>query len=97
VADPNNREAFDHWYNDDHLPKAVAAFQAVRAWRGWSEVDPSIHYANYEFLDRTHVEAVMKSEALQSLIAEFDRDWGTRAPRTREVVVTSQVRTAQND
>src|SRR3954471_602091 len=36
-------------YNDEHLPQAIAALHPIRAWRGWSEVDPLIHYAAYEF------------------------------------------------
>ena len=49
VADPSDRAAFDHWYATEHLPQAVAAFGAQSAWRGWSEVDPAIHYAVYWF------------------------------------------------
>jgi hypothetical protein len=36
VNDPGDREAFDRWYEQEHLPQAAAAFQAIRAWRGWS-------------------------------------------------------------
>ena len=34
-VDPSVREAFDSWYEDEHLPDAVGAFGAVGAWRGW--------------------------------------------------------------
>ena len=51
ITDAGEREAFDRWYEQEHLPQAAAAFQAVRAWRGWSEADPAIHYAFYEFPD----------------------------------------------
>jgi hypothetical protein len=37
----SDREPFDRWYEQEHLPQAAASFQAVRAWRGWSEVNPS--------------------------------------------------------
>ncbi len=63
----------------------------VRAWRGWSEVDPAIHYAFYELADLTAAQAILNSEDLKGLIAEFDRVWGTRVTRTREVVVTRQL------
>ena len=71
-----------------------SGFQAVRAWRGWSEVDPSIHYAFYEFPDLSAAQVVLDSDTLKGLIAEFDRVWGTRVPRTREVVAARQTITA---
>jgi hypothetical protein len=91
VADPSEREKFDRWYEHEHLPQAAAAFQAVRAWRGWSEVDPAIHYAFYEFPDVTAAQVALNSDAMKGLIADFDRVWGTRVTRTREVVVTRQL------
>jgi hypothetical protein len=50
VADSGEREAFDRWYEQEHLPQAAAAFQAVRAWRGWSEVDPRSTTPSTNFL-----------------------------------------------
>ena len=93
VADPSEKGAFDHWYNDEHLPQAVAALHPIRACRGWSEIDPLVHYAAYEFGERADLDAALSSDTLKPLIAEFDRVWGTRVSRTREVVVTSQVHT----
>ena len=90
VRDPKDRDPFDRWYNDEHFPQAVTAWHPVRAWRGWSEIDPLIHYATYEFRERADLDAVLNSDSIKGFIAEFDRLWGTRVPRTREVVVTSQ-------
>jgi hypothetical protein len=45
-------------------PQAAAAFQAVRAWRGWSEVNPAIHYAFYEFPDLSASQVILESDAL---------------------------------
>ena len=39
VVDADAKDAFDRWYQDEHLPEALEAFKAWRAWRGWSEVD----------------------------------------------------------
>ena len=86
VADENNRAAFDTWYRDEHLPDAVAAFGANRAWRGWSDVDPSVHFAFYEFDDLQRVREIASSEAIKGLIAEFDRLWDGKVVRTRDVV-----------
>jgi hypothetical protein len=63
----------------------------VRAWRGWSEIDPLVHYATYEFGEPADLEAMLKSDTLKHLIAEMDRAWGKRVSRSREVVYPRQV------
>lgn len=86
VMDASVKEAFDRWYQDEHLPDAVKAFGARRAWRGWSEADPSVHYAVYEFDDIARLRALPGSAALQELVAEFDRAWGEKVVRSRDSV-----------
>ena len=86
VRDASVKEAFDRWYRDEHLPDALKAFGARRAWRGWSEADPSVHYAVYEFDDLERLRALPGSAALKALVAEFDRAWGDKVVRTREGV-----------
>ena len=44
-----DRDAFDHWYETEHLPDAMAAFGTTKARRGWSNLDPGVHLAIYEF------------------------------------------------
>ena len=90
VNDPGDWEAFDRWYEQEHLPQAAAAFQAIRAWRCWSELDPEIYIAFYEFPDLTAAQMVLDSDTLKGLIADFDRAWGTKVSRTRELVPTRQ-------
>jgi hypothetical protein len=86
VADPADRPGFDRWYEAEHLPQAAVAFAARRAWRCWSLTDPSVHVAFYEFPDAARVRAVLDSPELRALIAEFDRAWGARVQRSREVL-----------
>jgi len=85
VAEADRRD-FDTWYRTEHLPDAIEAFAARRGWRAWSRTDPSVHYAFYEFADVAAAEAVSSSPAIQGLIAEFDRRWGTRVTRAREII-----------
>jgi hypothetical protein len=47
----SDRDAFDHWYETEHLPGANAAFEPLSAQRGWSDVTPGIHIALCEFPD----------------------------------------------
>lgn len=89
-VDPAVRDAFDAWYRDEHLPDAVEALGASGAWRGWSAVEDHVHFAFYEFASLPEVGRAMASEAIQALIAEFDRHWEGRVTRTREAVESIQ-------
>jgi hypothetical protein len=86
VAEVADRPRFDRWYEAEHLPEAVAGFGAVRGWRCWSAIDPSVHYAFYEFPDLARARAVLESDAIRASIAEFDRVWGDRVIRSREIM-----------
>ena len=44
-----DRDAFDQWYETEHLPDARSAFRALSARRGWSDANPGVHFAIYEF------------------------------------------------
>lgn len=89
VTDPNKRAAFDRWYETEHLPDAVKAFGVSKAWRFWSLDDPSLHQAMYQFDDEAKLNAMLKGDALQRLVADFNRDWPD-VKRTRETLVLAQ-------
>lgn len=86
VHDPSKRDAFDHWYETEHLGDAHRTFGSVQAWRCWSRTDPLIHYAFYEFSDSDAAYATTESDGIRALIAEFDTKWGESITRTREVI-----------
>ena len=86
VPDPADRADFDRWYHAEHLPDALRAFAAQSAWRGWSKSDPAVHCAYYRFASADDVAAIMASDAIKALVAEFDRCWGARVQRTREIL-----------
>lgn len=85
VPEPD-RAQFDQWYRTEHLPDAIRTFNAQRAWRGWSRTDPSVHFAFYQFADTAALEAATTPDAIRPLVAEFDKRWGTRVTRTREII-----------
>lgn len=80
------RARFDHWYETDHLPWALRAFGARRAWRCWSRSDPAVHVAFYEFDSVAAAEAVVNSDKIKPLAADFDKVWGDRVPRRRAIL-----------
>ncbi len=86
VADPADHTPFDRWYRTDHLPDALKAFKAASAMRGWSTTDPSVHTAFYRCETLDAVRAISEGPAINALIAEFDRVWGTRVTRTRDIL-----------
>ncbi|MNC88193.1 hypothetical protein D3C83_39850 [compost metagenome] len=86
VVDASAKEAFDRWYEKEHLPDALKTFGARSAWRGWSDVEPSVHYAAYEFGSIDDVRAIQGSAGMKAMVAEFDRAWGERVVRERDRV-----------
>jgi len=86
VPDEKARRPFDDWYASDHLPWAIKVFDARRGWRCWSRSDPAVHYAFYEFADVVQAQALIGSEKITPLIADFDRVWGDRVARRREIL-----------
>ena len=89
VADPADRAAFDEWYRTEHLPDALKAFNAISAMRGWSSADASVHTAFYRFDSAGAAQAATGGPAIGALIAEFDRCWGERVTRTRDILTVA--------
>jgi hypothetical protein len=90
IADPADRPLFETWYRDRHLPDALAALGPDCAWRTWSRIEPSSHCAFYKFPAIEAAQAAAQSEAIKPLVSEFDRLWGTRITRVRDVVEVVQ-------
>jgi len=95
LADAVDRSAFDRWYETEHLPDALKVFQAERAWRCWSETEPSVHYAFYQFAGVAAAQSVLQSAGMRTLIGEFDRAWGPRVRRNRDILQVVQSVTGQ--
>jgi len=84
------RARFEFWYDTDHLPWALRTFEARRAWRCWSRANPAVHVAVYEFDSVEAAEAATAPEKIQPLVADFDRVWGDRVKRRREILEVAQ-------
>lgn len=86
VVEEPLREKFDRWYAEHHLPMALAAFKAEKAWRFWSTAEAGVHYAVYRFADRTRLDAALKAPTFKELIADFDQAWPRGVTRTRDML-----------
>ena len=86
VPDEKDRGSFNDRYATDHLPWAIKVFDAQRGWRCWSRSDPAVHYAFYEFAEVGQAQALIGSAEIKPLVADFDRVWGDRVARRREIL-----------
>ena len=76
---PEQEDAFNQWYDEDHMPKALNRFPGVISGRRYKIMDGGDGYnymALYEFESYEDVTETMKSDALQNLIREFDAAFG---------------------
>ena len=89
IPDVAKRAAFDRWYHDEHLPQAMVAFGAEKSWRFWSETDPAVHQATYQFADRAALNRGTAPETFKPLIDEFDRCW-PGIKRNREILTLAE-------
>jgi hypothetical protein len=92
VVEESLRQKFDHWYSSHHLPMALKAFKAEKAWRYWSTIEPGVHYAIYQFADQAKLDAAMKDEVLKPLIVDFDKGWPSGVTRSRDKLVLAEER-----
>jgi hypothetical protein len=86
VVPEADRAEFDRWYREEHLPDAKRALAARAAWRAWSVADPAVHCAFYRFDNVAAAQAATTGDAIKALVAEFDRCWGSRVTRSRDIL-----------
>ena len=76
---PEQEDAFNLWYDEDHMPKALNRFPGVISGRRYKITDGGDGYnymALYEFESPEKLTETMKSDVLQGLIQEFDDAFG---------------------
>ena len=76
---PEQEDAFNRWYDEDHMPKALNRFPGVISGRRHKIIDGGDGYnymAIYEFESEAKLNETMKSDALQGLIQEFNDTFG---------------------
>ncbi len=67
VHSRDETDAFDEWYQKEHLPDALQAFGARRAERGWGSDDPCVHIAIYSLPDLSTAETAQSTQPLSHL------------------------------
>jgi uncharacterized protein (DUF1330 family) len=76
---PEDEKAFNKWYNEDHLPKAIERFAGVLSGRRYKILEGEDEYrylAMYEFESYQAAHATVHSEVIQELMREYDTAFG---------------------
>ena len=89
---PEQEDAFNRWYDEDHMPKALNRFPGVISGRRYKILDGGDGYnymALYEFESPERLTETMKSDALKGLIQEFNAAFGDV---TRKRIVATEIK-----
>ena len=76
---PEKEEAYNRWYNEDHLPKMLERAPGILSGRRYKIMEGEEEYqfmAMYEFESYEALEAAMKTEQLKQLVREYDEAFG---------------------
>src|SRR5262245_31509240 len=76
---PEDEEAFNKWYNEYQLPKAIERFPGVLSGRRYKILEGEDEYrylAIYEFESYATMHATAHSEIIQELVREYDAAFG---------------------
>jgi hypothetical protein len=80
-----NEQAFNHWYNTEHLHRVsqLPGCIGARRYRALSDAEDYPYLAVYDFNSKESLEAALISEYFQQMIREFDAAFGSVTKRTR--------------
>ncbi len=79
----DREEAFNSWYNEEHLPQVLRynGADSGRRNRRIAGDDQYDYMAVYEFASEVVLQTFLKSDALKDLRAEYDRHFGVVSER----------------
>ena len=83
---PKDQEAaFNRWYNEEHVPQFLQWNGAVsaRRYRAIMGEDTYQYMAVYELTSEANLRALMDSEHMKTLRAEYDAHFGAVSARAR--------------
>ena len=78
-AKPEEEEAFNQWYNEEHLPRVLERIPGVLSGRRYKILEGEDEYpflALYEFESHEALQAAMGSDAMKQLVKEFTEAFG---------------------
>ena len=81
----DREEAFNRWYNEEHVPQ-VLQWKGVVSARRYRAILGEDHYqymAVYELVNEANFRALMESDHMKALRAEYDAHFGDTSERAR--------------
>ena len=76
---PEKEDAYNRWYDEEHMPKALNRFPGVLGGRRYKITDGGDGYnyiALYEYESYDKLLETVKSDALKKLIQEYNEAFG---------------------
>jgi len=86
---PDREQAFNEWYNREHVPD-VFKFKGVVSARRYKVILPEDKFqymAVYEFESEATLQQFLKSDHMTWLRSEYDAHWGGASERQRAAYV----------
>jgi quinol monooxygenase YgiN len=82
---PEHEDAFNRWYDEEHVPQFLQFKGAVsaRRYRALAGEERYRYMAVYELADEAAYERLMASDHFRDLRAEYDRHFGQVSERAR--------------
>ena len=82
-------DAFNRWYNEEHLPQVLRYNGAVsgRRYRKLTGEDRYAYMAVYEFASEDVFRRFRDSDHLKKLVKDYDANFGTTSERERSAYV----------
>jgi hypothetical protein len=78
-------EAFNRWYNEEHVPQVLQwkGVVSARRYRAILGEDTYQYMAVYELVNEANFRALMDSDHMKALRAEYDAHFGDSSERAR--------------
>ena len=76
---PEDEKAFNQWYNEEHMPRALERFPGVLSGKRYKILEGEDEYqylAFYEFETVEAMQAAVNSDILKQLVNEYDEAFG---------------------
>jgi hypothetical protein len=85
----DREDAFNRWYDEEHVPQFLRFPGAVsaRRYRALADEDRYQYMAVYELRDQATYQRLMESDHFKDLKAEYDRHFGGVSERVRSAWV----------
>jgi len=81
----DREEAFNRWYNEEHVPQVLQwkGLVSARRYRALEGEDTWQYMAVYELQDEAAYRRLMASDHMKALRAEYDANFGAVSQRAR--------------